>query len=92
MVAIAILLTILAIYSWNIFCTSGFFIHANPLEMPFFASGGTSNIIYFILMGILLSVFRTGNYVKDGKIKMGITQKFFQLKNGKLIISIPFKK
>ena len=65
MTAFAILLTISIIAVWNIACTSGYFIYINPLELPFFSSASTINTVYCILMGILLSVFRTGKYTND---------------------------
>lgn len=69
MTAYAILLTISVIAVWNIICTSGYFITINPLELPFFSSASTVNTLYCVLMGILLSVFRTGKYTSDEAIE-----------------------
>lgn len=38
----------------------------SPLTLPFFSYGGTSNIINMTLIGILLSIFNTGELYRDG--------------------------
>ncbi len=92
MTAFAILLTFSALALWNIATNSGFFIYINPLQMPFFAAGGTSNVIFSIMMGILLSVFRTGNYAKDTSFSIQQQNKFFSWHDGTLTLTIHFKK
>ena len=91
MTAFAILLTITIIAVWNIACTSGYFININPLELPFFSGGGTVTIIYSILMGILLSVFRTGKYTNDNNV-IKQERHFIMYKNGEITFRIPLKK
>ncbi len=95
MTANAILITISLISIWNIACNSGFFIYVNQLEMPFFPSSGSSNIMFFMLMGILLSVFRTGDMVTENIIKYDyFKQNFVNISENTIHISIPipFKK
>ena len=38
----------------------------SPFTLPFFSYGGTSNIINMTLIGILLSIFNTGELYRDG--------------------------
>lgn len=95
MTANAILITIFLVSIWNIACNSGFFVYVNPLEMPFFTSSGSSNIVFFMLMGILLSVFRTGDMVTENTIKYDyFKQNFINISENVIHISIPipFKK
>ena len=91
MTAMAILLTFSAISIWNIISNSGFFFYFNFLEIPFFSHGGTLYILFFIMMGILLSVFRTGNCVKDS-LAVKKTAPFMKFENGTLIIHLFPKK
>ena len=95
MTANAILITISLISIWNIACNSGFFIYVNQLEMPFFPNSGSSSIMFFMLMGILLSVFRTGDMVTENIIKYDyFKQNFVNISENTIHISIPipFKK
>ena len=63
--ATAILLTFFVISLWNIVANSGLFVIINPLGIPFFTTSDSLNIVFFALMGILLSVFRTGHMTTD---------------------------
>lgn len=92
MTAFAILLTFTILAIWNVATNSGFFVYINPLQMPFFAAGGTANMIFSIMMGILLSVFRTGKYVKDNTVSAQQQKSFLSWQDGTLTLTIAIKK
>lgn len=92
MTAFAILLTFSALAIWNIVVNSGFFIDVNPLGIPFFSTDNSIDILLFIMLGILLSVFRTGKYVKEGDIVQKQNDKFLRWENGALIIQFKRQK
>ncbi len=68
--ATVILLLFFGISIWNIAANTGFFIIINPLGIPFFSTSDSINIVFFALIGILLSVFRTGSITTDACIKI----------------------
>ncbi len=88
MTAFAVLILFSLLTLWNVAVNSGFFIEFNPLEIPFFCYSGKASLIFFMLLGILLSVFRTGNYAKNEIIPEDQKNKFFRWKNGTLTIEI----
>ena len=95
MTATAILLTFFAISTWNLVANTGIFVIENPLGIPFFSTSDSINIVFFALMGILLSVFRTGEITTDKYIKNKKDKKcFISISENKIniCISIPFKK
>ena len=69
MTATAILLTFFMIILWNIVANMGLFIIDNPLGIPFFSTSDSINIVFFAMMGMLLSVFRTGHITADKYIQ-----------------------
>lgn len=57
-----------------------------PISLPLISYGNTATIINLALIGVMLSVFRSGDIVKD-KIGMKYTKnQFISWNNGKLII------
>lgn len=84
MMAKTILFMYLCSIIWNIACNCGLFFSTNPLPLPFFAN---NSAIYYILLGILLSVFRTEKYEKESiHIHSNKNEPFIELKNGTLYI------
>lgn len=61
---------------------------ASPISLPLISYGNTAMIINLVLIGFMLSVFRTGDIVADGKIRT-ITKlnRFFCWNDGKLTIN-----
>ena len=60
----------------------------SPLSLPLVSYGNIATVINLILIGIMLSVFRTGDIVKDKNINMARNQKLITYSDGKLIISL----
>lgn len=63
----------------------------SPLTLPLISHGGTATIINMILIGIMLSVFKSGDVVRDNII----TQKrnrLFEFADGKIIIYLNAKQ
>ncbi len=92
MTAMSVFLTFSILSIWNIISNSGFFFYFNFLEIPFFSHGGTLYILFFMLFGTLLSVFRTGSCVQDNLITQKTALPFFQFENGTIIIHLFSKK
>ncbi len=88
MTAFSVLLTIVFTMLWNLIFSSGLLVDINPLEIPFFSYSGSANIMFFILMGILLSVFRTGAVTTDNCIKVE-KKTFITFSENDINISIP---
>ena len=86
MTAFSIVLTFCLLTVWNIGINSGYLIDFNPLEIPFFCYGSHANILFFILMGLLLSVFKNGKYIQDSPISTQKNNHLIQFKNGTIII------
>lgn len=58
-----------------------------PLSLPLVSQGSSYLLINMCLVGILLSVFRTGYFIKDKRnSKKAATNSFLKFKDGKLII------
>jgi len=58
-----------------------------PLSLPLISQGGSYLLINMCLVGILLSVFRTGYFIKDTRdSKKTTTSSIFKIIEGKLII------
>lgn len=64
------------------------FLFAAPISFPLISYGNTAMIINLVLIGFMLSVFRTGDVVVDGK-NPAITKlnKFISWNDGKLTIN-----
>lgn len=63
-----------------------------PLALPFIAYSGSSIVINMILIGIMLSVFKSGDLVKDNLLeRQGRRDKFFEVVDGKIIIDLNLK-
>jgi cell division protein FtsW (lipid II flippase) len=64
------------------------FLFAAPISLPLISYGNTATVINLVLIGFMLSVFRTGDVVVDGQIPT-ITKlnKFISWNDGKLIIN-----
>jgi len=61
-----------------------------PLSLPLISYGGQALVINMCLIGFLLSVFRTGDLVRDqaGAAVMAKSSRFIQFDNGQLIINL----
>jgi len=58
-----------------------------PLSLPFVSQGSSYLLTNMCLVGILLSVYRTGYFIKDKKISIKTaTNSFIKFEDGKLII------
>lgn len=62
-----------------------------PLSLPLISNGNIATIINLALIGIMLSVFRTGDIVKDKSNSKLRNQNFITYIDGKLIISLSKK-
>lgn len=63
------------------------FLLLEPLSLPLVSQSSSYLLINMCLMGILLSVFRTGYFIKDKKTDIkATTNSFLEFKDGKLII------
>jgi cell division protein FtsW (lipid II flippase) len=63
----------------------------SPLTLPFISFGGTATIMNMILIGILLSVLKSGDLVRDN-IRMGERKNnLFKIVDGKIIIDLNLK-
>ncbi|GAU78080.1 permease prefix domain 1-containing protein [Fusibacter sp. 3D3] len=58
----------------------------SPMTFPFIAYGNIAMVINLTLVGIMLSVFRTGDVVKDKNSSLAKRERFITLQEGKLII------
>ncbi len=98
MTATAILLTFFIISIWNIISNSGILVIDNPLGIPFFSTSDSVNIVFFAMIGMLLSVFRTGHITSDKYItkQQKIKKKWISISenhiNINICITIPFLK
>lgn len=66
----------------------GFYMALSPLSFPLLSYGGRYLIINMFLIGLLLSVFRTGEYVREPNVKLTINRPFLQYENGTIRINI----
>lgn len=63
-----------------------------PLTLPLVSYGGTATIINMLLIGIMLSVFKTGNLISDKALHSRTSKnKFFDIVDGKIIIDLNTK-
>jgi len=68
------------------------FLLLSPLTLPFISYGGTSTVINMILIGIMLSVFNTGDLFHDDKSKYKLSMnRLFEYSDGKIIINLNVK-
>jgi len=59
----------------------------SPISLPLVSYGNASTIINLLLIGLMLSIFRTNNIHRDGKIYLPApNNKMFSWHDGKLII------
>jgi len=67
----------------------GFFL-LSPLSLPLISYGGQALVINMCLIGFLLSVFRTGDLVRDqaGVAVVAKSSRFIQFVNGQIIINL----
>lgn len=91
MIATAILLLFLGISLWNIIANSGVLLVTNPLGIPFFSTSDSVNVIFFAMLGVLLSVFRTGRYdiTEQNNTTTQNKKKFITVSENNIYITIP---
>lgn len=59
-----------------------------PLTLPLISYGGTATIINMILIGIMLSVFKSGDLIRDNITKVEGRNKLIEIVDGKIIINL----
>lgn len=60
-----------------------------PLSLPLISYGGTATVINMILIGVMLSVFRSGDFIRDNLITSKVrNNKLFEIVDGKIIIDL----
>ena len=65
----------------------------SPLSLPLISQSGSYLLINMCLVGILLSVFSTGHFIKDkGDSRKASTNSFMKFEDGKLIIDLKYIK
>lgn len=84
LVSLSVVLTISAQILMYIGYNLGFQLIA-PLTLPLVSYGGMGTIINMLLIGIMLSVFKWGNLVKDS-VLLSSNKKFLTMSDGKIII------
>lgn len=57
-----------------------------PLSLPLFSRGNIALMINLVLIGLMLSVFRNGDIVKDKYTSLSFNNDFISWKDKKLII------
>jgi len=57
-----------------------------PISLPLISFGNTATILNLVLIGIMLSVFRTGDVAVDGALLRFTRHKIFSWDDGKLTI------
>lgn len=60
----------------------------SPLTLPFLSYSGTATVINMILMGILLSVFKWGDLIKDNLLESSSKKNTIEYEDGKIIINL----
>ena len=65
----------------------------SPLSLPLISFGRKYLVVNLFLLGLLLSVFRTGDYMRDSKTKIASNQllPFIQYKEGTIHINLKSK-
>jgi cell division protein FtsW (lipid II flippase) len=88
LVSIAVLLTFIMQVVIYVASNLGFQLFS-PLTLPLISYGGTGTIINMILIGVMLSVFKSGNLACDNlKTSMWRGSKLIKIANGKIIIDL----
>ncbi|MDD3299120.1 MAG: FtsW/RodA/SpoVE family cell cycle protein, partial [Firmicutes bacterium] len=65
------------------------FLVLSPLSLPLISYGGRALVINMGLIGLLLSVFRTGDYVKDKALAATVRHgRFIRYDSGRIIINL----
>lgn len=60
-----------------------------PLTLPLVSYGGTATVINMILIGIMLSVFKSGELFRDNLTTFGVSnKKLFEIVDGKIVIDL----
>ena len=90
LVSVSILLTFTMEVIFYTLANIGFPI-ISSLTLPFISYSGMSTIINMILIGVMISVFRTGDLVRDNVIDRKNSGKFLDIVDGKIIIDFNFK-
>ncbi len=68
------------------------FVFIAPLSLPLISFGNSALIINLFLIGLMLSVFRTGDAYRDRKTALKERERFISWDNGRLIISFAPKR
>ena len=63
----------------------------SPISLPLISQGNTATVINLILIGIMLSVFRTGDIVRDRHMAETANPRFVTWSDGKPTISFSKK-
>lgn len=86
-VSLSIMTTYTMQVIWYVFWNLGFQL-ISPMTLPLISYGSMDIPINLTLVGIMLSVFRTGDLVKDKAQKIAPMEQFISLKEGKLIVNL----
>lgn len=88
LVSLAIISTFSAQFILYITSNLGFW-HLDPLSLPLISYGGRALVTNMFLIGFLLSVFRTGDLVRDkAGVAVAKSSHFIQYNNGQIIIDL----
>lgn len=91
LVSRAALLTICMELLLYVISNMGILLHS-PISLPLISYGGGTLVVNMLMIGFLLSVFRTGGLVKDGaEHKTFIRTRFIQYEEGRIIINLKNK-
>ncbi|MBF4695781.1 permease prefix domain 1-containing protein [Fusibacter ferrireducens] len=90
LVSLSIMLTYTTQVFWYILWNLGFQ-GGSPFTLPLLAKGNIALIVNLALIGIMLSVFRTGDIVKDNVQKFSPIEQFISFEEGKLVIDFKRK-
>ena len=85
MVSTSVIITLAAQTIFYVLSNLGIFISA--FSLPFISYGNIYTIIDMALVGIMLSVFRSGSLIRDSKINYK-SRKFIRYENGTIMISV----
>ncbi|MCB8815393.1 FtsW/RodA/SpoVE family cell cycle protein [Desulfosporosinus shakirovi] len=88
LVSLAVILTLAVQCLTYILANFGILLFA-PLSLPLLSYGGRGLLTNMFLIGFLLSVFRTGNLVKDETVPAAVKiSRFIEYENGRVIINL----
>lgn len=88
LVSLAVVLTFSLQVIFYFASNLGFMLFA-PLSLPLFSYGGRGLLTNMVLIGFLLSVFRTGDLTQDkGLAAISKISRFIQYENGRIIINL----